>query len=270
MRLNKEEVSLKYWLKTMNNDPRLLRALKTLRETKYSVVVMSSKGGVGKTTLSVLLSLLGVKSGITVGLLDLDFVNPSTHIMLGLSPKMLKYEEKRGILPYNHIGLKYFSIVAYTGDRRMALRGDSVENALWEVLSIVNWGNLDLLFIDTPPGLSDEHLSIIYKLRTIIIPLIVATPSPLSLNSTRRLLELLTSAGYRDIYLVENMGSGELLNFAEKQGLRYLGYVSYNSKLDQYIGYPIKLLDLAREINIEKVFKKLTDFLFGTCNTVFH
>jgi ATP-binding protein involved in chromosome partitioning len=239
------------------SDPRLLRALKTLAEIKHVYVVLSSKGGVGKSTVSTLLALYASKSGVSCGLLDLDFVNPSTHVILGLSAEDIKYREERGVTPHSIGLLKYFTIVAYTRDLPLALKGENTRSALREILSIVNWDSLELLIVDTPPGISDEHLELLYSLRGVIKPLVVATPSKLAWHSVSKLINILRDAEYREVYLVENMGSGELETVARELGLKYLGYIPFSKQLEESIGNPAQLLELEIKPHITKVLTEL-------------
>jgi ATP-binding protein involved in chromosome partitioning len=210
--------------------------------------VLSSKGGVGKTTISVLMALAASDAWGSAGLLDLDFVNPSTHVLLGLNPGSIEYREHRGVEPHKLDNLLYFSIVAYTRDQPLALRGKAAQDALWEVLSIVNWGRVRALFIDTPPGVGDEHLEVIYRLKDVVKPIIVSTPSRLSLNSTAKLVKLLREAGYSEIFLFENMGDGGLRGFAEEWGLTYLGYMPFTSRVEECVGEIECLRELSREL----------------------
>lgn len=239
------------------SDPRLLRALKTLSEIKHTYVVLSSKGGVGKSTVSTLLALYASSMGIPSGLLDLDFVNPSTHVILGLRVEDIVYREEKGVIPHRTGLLSYFTIVAYTKDLPLALRGESARSALREILSIVNWGNLELLLVDTPPGISDEHLEILYSLRGVIKPLVVATPSRLAWHSVLKLVSLLRDMRYRRIYFVENMGSGELVTQAREAGAEYLGYIPFTRQLEFSIGNISKLLELDVKTHINEILEKL-------------
>jgi ATP-binding protein involved in chromosome partitioning len=239
------------------SDPRLLRALKTLSEVKRVYVVLSSKGGVGKSTVSTLLALYASSTGVPCGLLDLDFVNPSTHVILGLRAEDIKYQEERGVTPHRIGLLSYFTIVAYTRDLPLALRGESARSALREVLSIVNWGDLELLLVDTPPGISDEHLELIYALRGVIKPLVVATPSRLAWRSISKLVSILRDVGYSEVYLVENMGAGELERASSDLGVKYLGYIPVSKQLEESIGNPSRLLELDIKPHITKILAQL-------------
>jgi len=244
-------------LKLMS-DPRLLRARQILSRVKRVYVVMSSKGGVGKSTVATLLALYASSTNLPSGLLDLDFVNPSTHIILGLSAESIKYREEKGIIPHRTGLLNYFTIVTYTRDLPLALRGDSARSALREILSIINWGSLELLFIDTPPGISDEHLDLLYSLRGVIKPIIIATPSKLAWHSVLKLISILRDAGYSEIYFIENMGNGELEYAAKNSGVTYLGNIPFTKHIELSIGNIEKLLQLDVKTHINRILEKLT------------
>lgn len=200
---------------------------RNLASAKKVFVVMSSKGGVGKTTVATLLSYTLSTMGVKVGLLDLDLVNPSTHLLLGVNPASITYKEEKGILPAEiRERFYYVTFASFTSNKPIALSGEASREALREILLITKWGELDYIFIDTPPGISDEHLELIYNLRNIV-PIVVSTPSPLSTSSVSKLIEILREAGLSNILFVENMGKGSLRKYAEEIGLVYLGFIPY-------------------------------------------
>lgn len=208
-------------------DYRIPRIQRNLSSVRRVFVVMSSKGGVGKTTVATLLSYTLSTMGVKVGLLDLDLANPSTHLLLGVDPASLTYKEEKGILPAQiREGLYYVTFASFTSNKPVALSGESSREALKEILLITRWDGLDYVFIDTPPGIGDEHLELIYNLRNAT-PILVSTPSPLSTSSVSKLIEILREAGLSNILFVENMGNGSLRKYAEEKGLVYLGYLPY-------------------------------------------
>ena len=219
------------------SDPRLLVISQRLSGVKHIVPVMSSKGGVGKTLLSTLLALAGADKKLKVGLLDLDFTNPSTHIVLGIDPSSIQPVEEKGVIPPIIHGIKYMTLAMYTGENPTPLRGNAINDAFLEILAITRWGELDYLFIDTPPGLSDAQLNLLTYLPSRIEPLIVATPSPLAIISVEKLLRVLIEGKYRIIGLVENMSNNrKLLMIAQKYNIRYLGPIPYFKEIDNLIG----------------------------------
>src|SRR5512136_1450517 len=115
------------------------------------VAVSSGKGGVGKSLVATTLALALARKGHRVGLFDLDFTSPSTHLILGAGG--VKPKEDKGVLPADVCGLEYMSLVYYTSDQAAPLRGIDTSNALIELLAVTIWGRLDFLVIDMPPGI---------------------------------------------------------------------------------------------------------------------
>lgn len=223
-------------------DFRVVSIRDKLKRVGKVVVVLSTKGGVGKTTVATMVALRAGERGVETALLDLDMTNPTSHIILGLSPEQIKYKEERGVVPYEVGRVKYFSPVAYTMDRPTPLRGGSLSEALRELLTILRLDGIRLLIIDTPPTLSDGHLELIYGLRGLHNPLLVSTPSALSVKSALKLVEMLREAGAGDIMLVENMGTGELRDLAQRERLKYLGYIPYMPEMEKCLGSVEKAL----------------------------
>ncbi|RLG83553.1 MAG: ATP-binding protein [Thermoprotei archaeon] len=219
-------------------DPRIVLVNKKVNEIANIIAVMSSKGGVGKTVLSTTISLLLADKGFRVGLLDLDITNPSAHIVLGVDPEKIKPIEEKGVIPPEVHGVRFMTIAFYCGENPLPLRGHNIDNVIKEVLAITNWGKLDFLVIDSPPGLSDEVLDIleyISKLKTIII----TTPSPLSISATRKLIELIKEANIEILGIIENMAekpSDTVTSLCSRHAIRYLGNVPYFHELDSLLG----------------------------------
>src|SRR5512139_429225 len=102
------------------------------------IAVSSGKGGVGKSLVATTLALTLARKGCKVGLFDLDFTSPSTHIILGVGNA--KPKEDKGLLPPMVKGLEYMSLIYYSGDQTMPLRGEDTSNALIELLAVTRWG----------------------------------------------------------------------------------------------------------------------------------
>jgi len=194
-------------------DPRIKSIEIMLGQVKRVLPVISLKGGVGKTTLSVLLSIALGENGVSVGLLDLDLNNPGTHHILGINPKEIGIIEEKGVKPHkiSDLNINYATITMYTHDKPGMLRGLERLEATLELLAITNWGLLDYLVIDTGPGMGDEVLGLL-KLLKEPEPLIVTTPSLLSQKSTEKLLDFLLNEGITRYKVIVNMHRGEPLN----------------------------------------------------------
>jgi len=219
------------------NDPRIYIIPKRISSIKRIIAVMSSKGGVGKTVVSVLLALALREKGYRTGLLDLDFTNPSTHIVLGINPSMYQPLEDKGIIPPEVHGIRYMSISVYSGDKPTPLRGEAVDEVFREVLAITRWGELEYLVIDTPPGLGDEHLNLLTYMGDRVEALLVSTSSILALESVKKLIYLLFEGGYSVIGLVENMcREKKLEGICRNTGVEYLGCIPYDTGIEEGIG----------------------------------
>jgi len=218
-------------------DPRLLVIPQRLSSIREIVAVMSSKGGVGKTLVATLLSLALSDRGFSTGLLDLDFTNPSTHVVLGVNPANLEFIEEKGIIPPAVHGVKYLTVAMFTGDKPLPLRGFSVDNVFLELLSITRWGVLDYLVIDTPPGIGDENLNLLSYMGDRAEIVLVTTPSKLALKSVERLLAMLRDAGYRVLGVIGNMDSGGLVEgFCKQVGVEYLGSIPFDEGIENALG----------------------------------
>ncbi|MDI6805946.1 MAG: P-loop NTPase, partial [Candidatus Bathyarchaeia archaeon] len=140
-------------------DPRISVINERIKEIRNIITVSSGKGGVGKSLVASTLALTLTKKGYSVGLFDLDFTSPSTHVILGIEGVQPK--ENKGLVPPSVHGLKYMSIVYYSGEHASPLRGVDVSNALIELLAITRWGKLDFLVVDMPPGIGDATLDLL-------------------------------------------------------------------------------------------------------------
>lgn len=197
----------------------------------------------GKSLLASTLALVLAKKGLTVGLFDLDFTSPSTHAILGVKD-LLQPIEDRGIIPPQVDGLKYMSIIYYSGNNPVPLRGADVSNALIELLTVVKWGRLDYLVLDMPPGISDATLDLMRLIKKAEF-LMVTTPSQLAFETLRKLADLLRELGASVIGVVENMKMTQT-DFIQRQtkelGLAFLGSIPFDKNLENALGKPDRLL----------------------------
>ncbi len=240
------------------SDPRLLVIPKRLARVKKIYAIMSSKGGVGKTIISTLLALTSSSMGYKTGLLDLDFTNPSTHIVLGINPWEQEIIEEKGIIPPLVHGIKYLSITIFTRENPTPMRGEAVVNAFRELLAITQWGELDALFVDTPPGISDEHLELLTYLGNKLEVVVVATPSPLAIRSVEKLVKILIEGNYTIAGLIENMSDEpKLQKLAKELNIDYLGYIPFTKDIDDKIGDVESLKETPIWNKITEISKKL-------------
>jgi len=241
-------------------DPRTSIINERLKNVKRVIAVSSGKGGVGKSLVATTLALALVKRGCRVGLFDLDFTSPSTHMILGVEG--LQPKEDKGIVPPTVHGLEYMSIVYYSGDLATPLRGADVSNALVELLSITMWGELDFLVLDMPPGIGDATLDLIRLIEKVEF-LIVTTPSQLAFETVRKLTSLLKELKVPVIGVVENMKMNQsktIQQQTQKLGLTYLAAIPYDNKIEEAIGNPNKLQNTTLANKIENITTKAKVF----------
>ena len=224
-------------------DPRRAVIGERLREVESIVAVSSGKGGVGKSLIASTLALILARRNLRVGLFDLDFTSPATHLILGVGD--LYPEEEYGIIPPRVHGLRYMSIVYYSRGEVLPLRGADISNALIELLSVTRWGALDFLVVDMPPGISDAALDIIRLVEGLKF-LIVTTPSRLAFETVGKFMRLLSELGIPILGVIENMKMDDS-NFVQEQvegrGVRFWGEIPFDRRLEETIGDVDRLLE---------------------------
>jgi ATP-binding protein involved in chromosome partitioning len=168
------------------------------------IAVGSGKGGVGKTTLSVNLAVALGKLGYKVGLLDADVYGPNVPLMLGTNAQP-KASGKERIEPIHAFGLKVISVgLLNPGDKPIIWRGPMLHQIIRQFLGSVEWGQLDYLIIDLPPGTGDVALSLIQTV-PLTGAVVVSTPSDVSLQDGRKAIEMFRQMKVDLIGVVENM-----------------------------------------------------------------
>lgn len=174
------------------------------------IAVASGKGGVGKSTITVNLAVTLAKMGFKVGLLDADIYGPSIPTMLdteGEKPYSVKVEGKDLMQPIENYGVKMLSIGYFTGaNQAVVWRGSMATKALHQLIRDANWGELDFLFVDLPPGTGDIHLSIVQEV-PVTGAIIVSTPQHVALADVKRGIAMFTmeSINIPVLGLIENM-----------------------------------------------------------------
>jgi len=233
----------------------------TLEKIKYTLFIMSGKGGVGKSSVSVNVAAALAAKGYKVGILDVDIHGPSVPTLLGISGQL---EMDRGslVIPkeYNE-NLHVVSMESLLKDPDQAVlwRGPMKTSAIRQFVSDTQWGELDFLVVDSPPGTGDEPMTV---LKTIpeALAVVVTTPQEVSLSDVRKSINFLQYANANVLGVVENMsglvcphchesidlfkkGGGEEL--AEKYGLEFLGAIPLDpaTVVAGDLGTPVVLLE---------------------------
>ncbi len=239
-------------------DPRITVIDERLCRTSRIIAVSSGKGGVGKSLVATTLSLALAERGCKVGLFDLDFTSPSTHLIMGV--KDVQPKEDKGINPPVVKGLAYMSLIYFSGDQATPLRGADVSNALIELLAVTQWGELDFLILDMPPGIGDAMLDLVRFVKRIEF-LIVTTPSCLAFETVKKQVRLLQDLKVPIIGVVENMKMNQAKNIAQetaKLGLQSLGGIPYDYEVEDAIGDVTKLRST---VIAKKILKIITDYI---------
>ena len=183
---------------------------KMLPEVKNIIAVSSGKGGVGKSTVSANLAIALARLGYSVGLLDTDIFGPSTPKMFGVEdarPYAVEKDGRQLIEPIEQYGVKLLSIGFFVNkDTATLWRGGMACSALKQLIADADWGALDYLILDTPPGTSDIHLSLLQTL-AITGAVIVSTPQQVALADARKGIDMYTNdkVNVPILGLVENM-----------------------------------------------------------------
>ena len=168
------------------------------------IAVGSGKGGVGKTTLAVNLAIALTRLGNKVGLLDADVYGPNVPLMLGSSEPPSVIGENR-ILPPERYGMKVISVGFLSpGDKPLVWRGPMLHSIIKQFLGQVEWGQLDYLIIDLPPGTGDVVISLVQTV-PLTGAVVVTTPSDVSLQDARKAIEMFKQVKVDIIGIVENM-----------------------------------------------------------------
>jgi len=249
----------------------------------HVVAVSSAKGGVGKSTLAVNLAAALVKQGKTVGILDADIHGPSLPLLLGLRGQRAGTAEIKGrplITPLSAHGLKAMSIGFLTDpDGSIVWRGPMVHGAMTRMLWDVDWGALDILIIDMPPGTGDAQLGLAQDIKPRGA-VIVSTPQDLALEDARKGVDMFGKVDIPVLGLIENMsqftcpdcgtshdifGHGGAKDEAEKAGIDFLGAAPLTLPIRRSgdSGVPIALSDQAEA----EIFEDMAKGLWEKLNT---
>ncbi|HJA78873.1 Mrp/NBP35 family ATP-binding protein [uncultured Desulfovibrio sp.] len=177
-----------------------------LGQIRHKIFVMSGKGGVGKSSVTVNVAAALAHRGFKVGIMDVDIHGPSVPNLLGL-PSGIDMNEDNSLAPCRYNGnLSVISMDSLLQDRNTAIlwRGPKKTAAIRQFVSDVAWGELDFLFIDSPPGTGDEHMTVL-KMIPDALCVAVTTPQEISLADVRKAINFLHHAEGKLLGIVENM-----------------------------------------------------------------
>jgi ATP-binding protein involved in chromosome partitioning len=181
------------------------RTLKPLATVKNVVAVASGKGGVGKSTTAANLALAWAMQGARVGLLDADIYGPSQPLMMGLAGQKPHSADGKRLIPPKAHGVAVMSIgFLIDAEQPMVWRGPMVTQALTQLLGETDWGPLDYLVVDMPPGTGDIQLTLAQRV-PVSGAIIVTTPQDIALADARKGLKMFEKVEVRVLGVVENM-----------------------------------------------------------------
>ncbi|MBZ5596208.1 MAG: Mrp/NBP35 family ATP-binding protein [Acidobacteriia bacterium] len=167
------------------------------------IAVGSGKGGVGKTTVAVNLAVALAALGHRVGLMDADVYGPNVPMMMGINKTPMAYGER--IQPLEHFGVKLMSMGFLSpGDKPLVWRGPMLHSVIQQFLRGVEWGDLEYLVIDLPPGTGDVQLTLI-QTAPVTGAVVVTTPSDVSLEDARKAVHMFNQVKVPILGIVENM-----------------------------------------------------------------
>ncbi|MDP8011880.1 MAG: P-loop NTPase [Thermoplasmata archaeon] len=241
-----------------------------MKNIKYKILVMSGKGGVGKTTVSVNLAVALSLKGYKVGLLDSDLHGPDVPMMLGLNKEQLVGDDQ-GILPIEYSPtLKVISIgnMLPEEDAPVIWRGSLKHKALQQFLEEVQWGELDFLIVDLPPGTGDEPLSIVQLIKDVTGIVIVITPQEVALLDAKKAINFSKHLNVKILGIIENMagyvfGTGGGEKAANKYQVPFLGRIPMDPSIvkagDDGEPFILKESEASRSFSeiVEKIISQL-------------
>ena len=243
---------------------------------KKIIAVASGKGGVGKSTLSVNLAIsLATIKNLKIGLLDADIYGPSIPKMLGITEKPSSSPQKK-ILPYSKFNIKSMSIGNMVPDDKAIIwRGAMATGAIRQLLGDVEWGDLDILILDLPPGTGDIQLSLCQNIQ-INGAIIVSTPQEVSLIDVRKAINMFRKVNVPILGMVQNMsyllandkrsyifGKNGVLNESRSQKLDFLGEIPIlpEISISGDVGKPVSS---NKNSEILKTFGKICDNILNS------
>ncbi|MEE9394814.1 MAG: Mrp/NBP35 family ATP-binding protein [Planctomycetota bacterium] len=224
----------------------------TGKTIKYIVAVASGKGGVGKSTVAVNLAFSLQQSGASVGILDADIYGPSVPHMLGVAarkPKTIEQGGKARLVPVEKDGVKMMSMgFLVEPDRAVIWRGPMIHGALKQFFEEVEWGNLDYLIVDLPPGTGDAQLTMVQQV-PVDGAVIVTTPQDVAMIDARKAFNMFQDTNVPVLGIVENMsvfscpecghdspifGEGGAERWAKQSGCEFLGRLPIELKIREH------------------------------------
>ena len=247
----------------------------SLAKIKHKIFVLSGKGGVGKSSVSANLAAKLSKKGYKTGLMDVDVHGPSIAQMLGLT-ELLEISKDQLLIPKQVNGnLKVVSVQALMQDKDQAIiwRGPAKTGMIKQFISSVDWGELDFLIIDAPPGTGDEPLTVVQAIPEAL-GVVVTTPQEVALADIRKSISFCKTVHLKTLGIVENMagfkcphcnepidlfssGGGE--RTAKSSGLEFLGSLPFDTQVVASGDNGIPMMFQDKETEFTKAFDAIVE-----------
>jgi len=213
----------------ITDDTRLSKIRRELSK-RETIVVLGAKGGVGRTSIAVMLGVALKIMDKKVLLVDLDVAHPDMHVAVGIDLERVMLREKKRIEPINKNGVGFISISLYANEELPQLCHEESINLIRELLATINYEGYEIIIIDTPPGACDVTLNILSLLQNPKL-IVLTTPSKLSVYSLRRLLRILGRLKYRPEAIIYNMVRNERIKPGRNEYI-----IHYDEELEHAIG----------------------------------
>ena len=257
----------------MSQKPPPKQFVKTqINGTKYTILVSSAKGGVGKSTVAINLAFALQKLGFKIGILDADVYGPSLPKLLNLKEKP-KSEDNKSILPIEKFGAQCMSMGLLIDEQTpMMWRGPMVISAIKTMSQKVLWKDRDIIIIDMPPGTGDTQLTFVQEIK-IDGAIIVSTPQDLALLDVKRGIQMFKKTGVEIIGLIDNMsyfkgddgkkykifGEGGVEKTAKEFNKKFLGHLPLSPELRSSADNGEPLTYFKPDHEISKLFKDIAE-----------
>jgi Mrp family chromosome partitioning ATPase len=252
------------------------RLKEKMSKIKHTFIVMSGKGGVGKTTVAVNLAYALSLAGRNVGILDVDIHGPNIAKMLGIEKHSL-YNSEFGIQPVevsDKLKAVSLALIGIDSDRPIIWRGPMKATIIRQFLADVNWGSLDYLIIDSPPGTGDEPLSVCQLIPNVSGVIIVTTPQDVAILDARKSVQFAKELKVPVVGIIENMsgftcphcgkeidifkrGGGE--KSAEELKVPFLGRVPFQLEFVEYADKGTPFVSINEKSKSARVFMEIVN-----------
>ena len=253
-----------------------IRLAKNLGQIKHKIVVMSGKGGVGKSTVAANIAETLQAMGYKTGILDADIHGPNIPKMLDVEGKdvIISNGEMIPVMSKNGIKVMSMGFLIDSQDTPIIWRGPQKSGSIKQFMADTAWGDLDVLIIDNPPGTGDEPLTVLQSLPNVDAVIMVTTPNSLSQEDVLKCVGMVKMLHIDKIGLIENMsyyvcphcgektnifGESQGENFAEEMGVKYLGNLPLTEQVPESAYKDSTMVNAYAESEVASKFLEMID-----------